>query len=141
MCFNAFGDVNGKPFTIHGQRRAGGNSGRGRRFHHQRVSAAQFLLKQVRRGTGFVGLQRIRADNFGKLIGAVRRRLLHRPHLEQAHTRAAVCRLPGSFDTCEPAADDCNFVHLGGSIAPFFAPLGATYLWMTVWCLGKLRFR
>ena len=82
--------------------------------HQQRPEPAHFLLEQTCRGVDARCLERIGADQLGKLRRMMRRRHFLRLHLMQQHRNACLRKCPCRFAARKPAADHMHgFAHIG----------------------------
>jgi len=78
----------------------------------ERAELAQLLFQEAGGDLGHVGLEGVRADEFGRPRGPVGRRGLVRPHLEEFDRDAAPRELPGRFGPGQSCTDDQNgFAH------------------------------
>ena len=102
-------DRGGKAVAVDRQRAAGRHLVLVGGTHHQRAEPAHFGMQQADRVVVFVvGAERVRADQFGKAVGLVGRRLPLRPHLVQRHRHARLRELPGGLRARQSAADDMD---------------------------------
>ena len=62
---------------------------------------------------GIVRPKRVRADQFGQIVGLVRGRPLDAAHFGQAYLEAGLGKLPRRFRSGETAADNVNLVRHG----------------------------
>src|SRR5580698_1728658 len=96
----------GKFRSIHSQSVASGNGGFTRNLQQTRARSPHFFFQQPRRSIFTVRLQRIGADQFGKigcLVGGSRAR---GPHFKQFDGDATSRTLPRRFRSCEARANN-----------------------------------
>ena len=80
--------------------------------HDERAERPHLAMQNADRvGRGVVGPERVGADQFGQMAGAVRGGLANRTHFMQHDRDAGLRRLPRRLRTGEAAADDVNGTH------------------------------
>jgi hypothetical protein len=77
-----------------------------RNADEQRSAATQLFFEKIRRGARLIGLERIRADDFGEVVGLMSGSRPRGTHLVQANFYPALGGLPGGFGARETSADD-----------------------------------
>ena len=107
----SLGDEFREALAVNCERRARGHARLRRRVEHERAAATQLLFQKIGGRARLVRLQRVRADDLGKLVRPMRRSLTRGTHLEQAHARSALRGLPCGLDAREASADDYNIFH------------------------------
>ena len=93
-------------FAVNGERRACRHRDAVGDIDEQRAAAPQFFFEHEGRGSRLIGFERIGADDFAQVGGAMRRRRACRAHFVKADLRAALCGLPRGFAARQSAADD-----------------------------------
>jgi len=86
----------------------GGNGGLAGDLHQQGTGAAHLFFQQPGRGVLTDGLERVGANELGKLRRLMRRSLAYGAHLIELHRNASAGTLPGSFCSGQAGADDAE---------------------------------
>ena len=114
-----FGDGCGERLAVHRQCTACLDAVRVRAGQNEAVQTAQLLLEQARRVGELIRAQRVRADKLCEIVRVMRRAVLRRFHLAQAHGNAALRELPCSLTAGQSRADDGNGIIHPGSPLPW----------------------
>ena len=109
---NGPGHARRKRIAVHRQRRPGRDAVPVGLTHDDRAERPHLLMQQPDGvGFGIVRAEAVRADKFGKAVGAVRRRAIPAAaHFGQAHLVPRLGELPCGFGPGHATADDVNVV-------------------------------
>ena len=109
--FKGFRHFAGEWLSIHRQRLPGGDAVLLRDRQNQRAEPAHLFLQHAARVGEEVGLEGVRADQFGEVSRAVDGRHLLRPHLVEGDAATTIGRRPGRLHPRKPAANNGYFIH------------------------------